>query len=127
MLELIVCEEHGLDPNRTEINMNKTKLIKSRLTEFGNQVQEDLANFLKETWITPVEKIGDIKFTDYGYAHWPTIEGGVHCLHFEWDKDLSDEDWKEIHEICTRDDDSQPEADYRSYMGSLMVFVPYFA
>ena len=93
---------------------------------------KEFAIFISSHWINEVEPFG-FKFIEYGYAHLEVSEAGVHCLMFE--QDLDSPNYKnqqflagnELDAIFTRDDDSQPSANYRIYFGTLWVFIPYQA
>ncbi len=87
---------------------------------------KDFASFISTHWINKVEPFG-FKFIEYGYAHLEVSEAGVHCLVFEQDFNYQFTVSKEFDTILTRDDDSQPSANYRIYCGTLWVFIPYQA
>jgi len=87
---------------------------------------KDFASFISTHWIKEVEPFG-FEFIEYGYAHLKTTEAGVHCLVFEQDFKYEFTVSKEFDTILTRDDDSQPAANYAIYCGTLWVFIPYIA
>ena len=92
---------------------------------------KEFASFISTHWIKEIEQFG-FNFIEYGYAHLRKSEAGIHCLVFDQDAkkhDLwyleSDKINKDLDAILTRDDDSQPSANYRIYLGTLWVFIPY--
>jgi hypothetical protein len=96
-----------------------------RLSE-GQPVHTCIEEFLSTYWIESLEKYKGVKFIDYGYAN--MADQGTHVLEFKYDHELlSKQDFKDLHEICTRDDDSQPEARYVYFFGSLVIFIHYWA
>jgi hypothetical protein len=97
------------------------------------QTIEEMANeWLNEAFLDPLKGLG---FEFKGYAHvWDEEDSnGTHILKFE--EEVSDKpsivmderrgDWESMAQICTQDDDSQPPATFRYYLGKLWVYIPY--
>lgn len=118
----------------------------------GNQLTKEVGQpiideWIEEYWIALIEKFG-LVFKEYSFAPFPEMESGVHCLIFEATDEYVDrlhikkfegkeyeelvkQFWTEgklvqLDDILQRDDDSQPAAQYRMYLGTLFVFIPYF-
>ena len=88
---------------------------------------EDFTLHLSEGFIDPLAKLG-FEFKEYAYAHLEINEGGVHIIEFDYQLDsLSKANEKKMVSICTQDDDSQPAANYRLWLGTLWLFIPYKA
>tara|TARA_B100000424_G_C22899536_1_gene478432 strand:- start:960 stop:1214 length:255 start_codon:yes stop_codon:yes gene_type:complete len=84
-------------------------------------MNQDLNDWLKESFVDPIEKHG---FDYKEYAHSALQDTGVHILRFEGDSSYIDDKLKQV---LTQDDDNQPPATYQIYFGTLLVFIPYFA
>jgi hypothetical protein len=107
------------------------------------------AEWLDNWWIKIVEKFG-LQFIEYSHAGFQ--DKGVHVLEFEQTDEFADsihykkfegleygedirlhyrdDKYKNLvmlDTILRRDDDSQPEAEYSFYFGTLFVMIPYFA
>lgn len=88
-------------------------------------------DYLNPLYIDPLKKLG------YEFKGYKTIcddlqSPGMSChilFFMEVEHGLHiapDEKYEKMVEICTQDDDNQPHATYRLYMGSLFIMIPYF-
>jgi hypothetical protein len=106
------------------------EMINSQLYDGAGDPQdvEEFADHLSEGFIDPLADLG-FDLLEYSYAHLEAHEGGVHVLEFDYfnDNNISQASLKRVDEICTQDDDSQPAANYRLWLGTLWLFIPYKA
>jgi hypothetical protein len=86
-------------------------------------------SWLEEDFISPLKEVG---FEFKGYAHvYDGEEGGTHILKFKETQvgsiigNSRQADHITMVKICTQDDDSQPSATYRYYLGTLWLYIPY--
>ncbi len=108
--------------------MTKLKEMMSIQLTGDPDMVNDFADQLSEMFINPLAELG-FEFEEYSYAHLQVNEGGVHVLEFDFNDDdhINSIKLNSVNEICTQDDDSQPAANYRLWMGTLWLFIPYKA
>ncbi len=95
------------------------------------EAKEFLNDYCLKDIIEPLHDLG-FRLEDYHGYHSEKTGTGHHMLLFEEfaDKiDIGDEspdsNYSKLKKICTQDDDSQPHATYRLYLGNLWLFIPF--
>jgi hypothetical protein len=108
---------------------------KFKQTEIEGNVEKELEEtYLNPTFIKPLKDLG---YSFLKYGHVGDDEMGTHILVFQDEitqgpisperEKIHKENFHKMVKICTQDDDSQPHATYRYYMGTLFLYIPYFA
>ena len=100
---------------------------------FTTKLEMEVAEVMVNDFIRPLENLG-FTFDKYGHIGDDEDCKGTHILKFTEIKkpqyapiDQRKGDWEAMVRVCTQDDDSQPEATFRYYAGTLWVYIPYAA
>jgi hypothetical protein len=97
---------------------------------FTTLLELEIAEVLVNDFIKPLENLG-FTFDKYGHVGDDEDCKGTHILKFtEHQKpaiDTRQGDWGAMIQTCTQDDDSQPQATFRYYAGTLWLYIPYSA
>lgn len=108
--------------------MNLLKQIEHVLTV---EAKEFLNDYCLKDIIEPLHYLG-FRLEDYHSYYSEPVGAGHHMLFFEefgGPIDICDEspdsNYSKLRKICTQNDDSQPHATYRLYLGSLWLFIPF--
>lgn len=95
----------------------------------ANVYQEFETDYLHPLWIDPLKEFG-FEFIGLKSLRDNETNMGCHILFFQHALDrtelFSKKDYDQIVKICTQDDDGQPHATYRLYMGDLYVMIPFY-
>lgn len=99
-----------------------------QITHEGNAKRE-IDQWIYETFVGPLEKYG-FRLQAYSAYHSENLDQGFHMIKMELKEGteipLEGPIWNEIVAITNQDDDNQPHATHRYYMGDLWIFIPYY-
>lgn len=102
-----------------------------QVENLSKEDREFLNDYCLEDIIKPLHDLG-FRMEDYHAHHSEKTGAGHHMLFFEefgdeidLDDETPDSNYSKLKKICTQDDDSQPHATYRLYLGNLWLFIPF--
>ena len=106
--------------------MTPEKFQSLRTLQFNENVPEaEFIQYINEQYLI---KLFDMGFTLQGYNHLEPKQpdlAGVHILQLEQTDENKGYTVKQIEELLT-DDDGQPMSTYSLFLGSLIIFIPYY-